>query len=63
MQLNDEHDIIEGLDIFGKVGRGVAHDEIIPLKVKNKHLIVKGKKSPITGGKVSLTFLKVGLSP
>lgn len=52
-------DIVENLDIFGKVGRAVAHDEYIPFKVKNKKLLVNGKKDDIEEGSVSLTLVKV----
>ena len=31
--LNGDHTIIPELDIFDKVGRGVAHDEYIPFKI------------------------------
>lgn len=55
----NEIDIVENLDIFGKVGRAVAHDEIIPFKVKNKKVIVNSKKSDIEEGSVSLTLVKV----
>lgn len=59
MQLNGEHNVVEGLDIFHKVGRAVAHDEIIPFKVKNRRLIVNKEKSEIHGNVVPLTFVKV----
>ena len=52
-------DIVENLDIFGKVGRAVAHDEIIPFRVKNKKLIVNGRKDDIEESSVSLTLVKV----
>ncbi|XP_067933534.1 malectin-like [Watersipora subatra] len=58
VQLNDVHDVVKNLDIFGKVGRAVAHDEIIPFQVKNKKLIVNGRKSDIEDNSVSLTLLK-----
>ncbi|KAF6016406.1 hypothetical protein EB796_025290 [Bugula neritina] len=57
VQLNGE-DVVEQLDIYKEVGRGVAHDEIIPFKVKSKKLIVNGKKSDIVGKSVSLTLVK-----
>lgn len=31
--LNGDHTIVSDLDIFEKVGRGVAHDEYIPFKI------------------------------
>ena len=33
--VNGEHTIVHELDIFSKVGRGVAHDEIIPFSIRN----------------------------
>lgn len=53
---------MKDLDIFAQVGRAVAHDEIIPFKVKNKKLIVNGKKSDIEGSTISLTLVKVRTS-
>lgn len=38
VMLNGEHTIISDLDIYDKVGRGVAHDEYIPFTIS------KGKK-------------------
>lgn len=50
---------MEDLDIFDKVGRGVAHDEIIPFRVSKKQLFVKGRKSPIVNNHISLSMIKV----
>ncbi|ESO97776.1 hypothetical protein LOTGIDRAFT_103588 [Lottia gigantea] len=55
--LNGEHTIVNELDIFAKVGRGVAHDEIIPFTIKNGKLRVNGETSQIDG-KISVEFLK-----
>ncbi|KAJ8954808.1 hypothetical protein NQ314_007019 [Rhamnusium bicolor] len=44
--LNGDHTIVADLDIFEKVGRGVAHDEYIPFR------IAKG------GGRVRVEFIK-----
>ena len=52
---------MENLDIFGKVGRGVAHDEIIPFKVRSKKLVINNRKSDIRNGAVTLTLVKVWL--
>ena len=57
--LNGAHTVVEELDIFGKVGRGVAHDEIIPFTVKNGRLRYNGESSPIENNKVSIKFAKV----
>ena len=53
--------MIHELDIFGKVGRGVAHDEIIPFSVRNGKLKVNGETSEIVDGKISVEFVKVCL--
>lgn len=56
--LNGEHTVVENLDIYNKVGRGVAHDEIVPFSVRNGKLKVNGETSKING-KVSVEFIKV----
>ena len=56
--LNREHIVVEGLDIFGKVGRGIAHDEIIPFSVKSGKLRVGGESS-FLDGKLPIDFVKV----
>lgn len=58
MTLNGEHTVVENLDIYNKVGRGVAHDEIVPFSVRNGKLKVNGETSKING-KVSVEFIKV----
>ena len=57
--LNGAHTVVEELDIFGKVGRGVAHDEIIPFTVKSGRLRFNGESSPIESNKVSIKFAKL----
>lgn len=32
--LNKEHVIVSDLDLFAKVGRGVAYDEVVPFVVR-----------------------------
>jgi len=59
VMLNAEHIVVERLDIFGKVGRGTGHDEIIPLKVKDGKLYVKGESSDLYYNKISVEFIKV----
>ena len=59
MHLNGEHVIIHELDIYGKVGRGAAHDEIIPFSVRNGKLKINGETSEIIDGKISVEFVKV----
>ena len=57
--LNGEHTIVSELDIFGRVGRGVAHDEVVPFSIKGGKLRVSGEQSQIDGKKISLEFVKV----
>ncbi|CAF0921047.1 unnamed protein product [Rotaria sordida] len=47
--LNDEHSIIDELDIFSKAGRATAHDEYIPFQIKNGRLVVNGRSSSYSG--------------
>ncbi len=58
--VNGVHTVVEELDIYSKVGRGVAHDEIIPFTVKNGKIRINGESSPIENGKVPVRFEKVG---
>lgn len=60
--LNGEHTVVSELDIYGRVGRGVAHDEIVPFSIKGGKLRVSGEQSSIDGKKISLEFVKVSLS-
>lgn len=57
--LNGDHTIIPDLDIFSKVGRGVAHDEYVSFSVINGKLTIKGEESDIRGGKIRVEFIKV----
>lgn len=59
MMLNGAHTISHELDIFAKVGRGVAHDEIVPFQIRNGKLKVNGETSEISGNKVAVEFVKV----
>lgn len=56
--LNGEHTVVDELDIFAKVGRGVAHDEMLPFSIKNGKLKVNGETSQING-KITVEFIKV----
>lgn len=56
--LNGQITIIDGLDIFAKVGRGVAHDEIIPFSIKNGILRVRDETTSLNG-KLLIEFVKV----
>ena len=50
--------VIEGLDIFKKVGRGVAHDEVIPFQVRKNTIIINGKGTNFNN-EIRVDFLKV----
>lgn len=56
--LNGDHTIISDLDIFDKVGRGVAHDEYVPFKISKGKLFYKEEESDIRGGKIRVEFIK-----
>ncbi len=60
--LNGQHTVVEGLDIFAKVGRGVALDEVVLFHIKSGQLRVNGESSPFNG-KLSIEFVKVCSSP
>lgn len=49
--------VIEGLDIFKKVGRGVAHDEVIPFQVRKNTIIINGKGTNFNN-EIRVDFLK-----
>ncbi|CAF1013344.1 unnamed protein product [Brachionus calyciflorus] len=49
--------VVKDLDIFANVGRGVAHDEIIPFQVRQNKLIVEGKSFPFNG-EIRVDFIK-----
>ena len=57
--MNGEHTVVSELDIYAKVGRGVAHDEIVPFMVRNGKLRVNGETSQIDGNEISIEFIKV----
>ncbi|CAG9097057.1 unnamed protein product [Plutella xylostella] len=56
--LNGDHTIVADLDIFDKVGRGVAHDEYVPYTIKNGKLYYNEEESDIRGGKIKVEFIK-----
>ncbi|XP_071946303.1 malectin-A-like [Antedon mediterranea] len=57
VRMNGQHNIVTDLDIYNKVGRGTAHDEIIPFSVSKGKLTVKGEASTI-GSSLSVEFVK-----
>ncbi|CAH0554655.1 unnamed protein product [Brassicogethes aeneus] len=56
--LNGEHTIVTDLDIFEKVGRGVAHDEHVPFSISKGRLNVNGEESEIRGNRIRVEFIK-----
>ncbi|XP_064109046.1 malectin-A-like [Macrobrachium nipponense] len=56
--LNGEHTVIPALDIFGRVGRGVAYDEYIPFTIVGNTLQAAGQESIVKGSKVKVEFVK-----
>ncbi|CAG0918247.1 unnamed protein product [Notodromas monacha] len=56
--LNREHVIVSDLDIYSKVGRGVAHDEIIPFKIRDNLLMVNDEVSMVSNGRIRVDFIK-----
>ncbi|CAD5120917.1 DgyrCDS9472 [Dimorphilus gyrociliatus] len=55
--LNNDHTVVEGLDIFAKVGRGIAHDEYIPFEISKNKLKVRDESSAY-GGSLAVEFAK-----
>jgi hypothetical protein len=56
--LNGDHSVVSDLDIFGQVGKGIAHDEYIYFSVSRNRLYYKEEESEIRGGKVRIEFIK-----
>ncbi|XP_047099089.1 malectin-A [Schistocerca piceifrons] len=56
--LNGDLTIVPDLDIFDRVGRGVAHDEYIPFSVVKGKLYYNEEESDIRGGKIRVEFIK-----
>jgi hypothetical protein len=57
--VNKQHTVVENIDIYGKVGRGAAHDENIAITVKNGKVKVNGETSQFVNGKIPVEFIKV----
>ncbi|XP_070158350.1 malectin-A [Polyergus mexicanus] len=56
--LNGDHTVVADLDIFERVGRGVAHDEYVPFRVQEGKLIYNDEESDILAGKIRVEFIK-----
>ena len=61
--LNGDHTVVQDLDIYQRVGRGVAHDEVVPLSIQSGRLSYRGDESDIQGGKIRIEFIKVWPGP
>ena len=59
MVLNGDLTIASDLDVFERVGRGVAHDEYIEFEVKSGKILFEGDETEITRGKMRVEFIKV----
>lgn len=57
MALNDVV-VVKDLDIYAKVGRGVAHDERVAFQVRQKKIIIEGKSYPFNA-EIRVDFVKV----
>ena len=51
--------IASDLDVFERVGRGVAHDEYIEFEVKDGKILYENDESEISAGKIRVEFIKV----
>ena len=60
--LNGDLTIASDLDIFDRVGRGVAHDEYIEFEVKDQKIVYEGDESELTMGQMRVEFIKVCIS-
>ena len=54
--------IASDLDVFERVGRGVAHDEYIEFEVKDDKILYENDESEISAGKIRVEFIKVILN-
>ena len=50
------------MDVFERVGRGVAHDEYIEFEVNSGKILFEGDETEITRGKMRVEFIKVPIS-
>jgi hypothetical protein len=52
--------VVKDLDIFQRVGRGIAHDEKIPFQIRQNKMIIKGKSQEFSN-KIHVEFIKVSV--
>ena len=58
--LNGDLTIARDLDIFERVGRGVAHDEYIQFEVRDGKILHEDGESELRRGHMNVEFMKVG---
>ena len=56
--LNHQHTVLPNLDIFARVGKAAAHDELVPFSVEKGQLMV-GEESSDFDGTLNIEFAKV----
>eukprot|EP00095_Tigriopus_kingsejongensis_P008738 maker-scaffold2706_size13069-snap-gene-0.7 protein:Tk08738 transcript:maker-scaffold2706_size13069-snap-gene-0.7-mRNA-1 annotation:"kiaa0152 homolog precursor" len=56
--LNGDLTIAADLDIYERVGRGVAHDEYIEFEVRDGRIVYEGEESELTRGQMRVEFIK-----
>ena len=56
--LNGDLTIASDLDVYERVGRGVAHDEYIEFEVKAGKILYNEDETEITRGKMRVEFIK-----
>ncbi len=57
--LNGDLTVASDLDIYERVGRGVAHDEYVEFEVREGKILLDGDESELTRGKMRVEFIKV----
>ena len=56
--LNGDHTVVQDMDIFHNVGKGVAHDEHVYFTISRGRLYFKEEESDIRDGRVRVEFIK-----
>lgn len=58
VMLNNEHIVVNQLDIYDQVGKITAHDEIIYFTVSRGRLYYKEEESEVRNGRIRIEFIK-----
>ena len=56
--LNGDLTVVSDLDVYEKVGRGVAHDEYIEFSIEGNRIVYQGEESEISAGMIRVEFIK-----